>query len=153
MKHPPKFIGPLLGTITYPHLGGMLEEDFPFPKVGYGIVPSWPSRTALHLAAVNGQTESLQTLLFYKADYEKLRLNEVDGNPTKHHKFVKSTSPSDCQPYLVSELFRFGYSKSSTRPILKVTFYLASWPKIMVLPRKLTCPLKINGWKMYSLLK
>ena len=79
LKHPPKFIGPLLGTITYPHLGGMFEEDFPFPKGGYGVVPSWPSRTALHLAAVNGQTESLQTLLFYKADYEKLRLNEVNG--------------------------------------------------------------------------
>ena len=100
---------------------------------------------ALHLAAVNGQTESLQTLLFYKADYEKLRLNEVNGNPTKHHKFVKSTSSSDCQPYLVSELFRFGYSKSSTRPVLKVTFYLASWRKSMVslLDRKIT-PQKTN---------
>ena len=40
LKHPPKFIGPLLGTITYPHLGGMFEEDFPFPKGGYGVVPS-----------------------------------------------------------------------------------------------------------------
>eukprot|EP00435_Cladocopium_sp_Y103_P035426 s3103_g9.t1 len=33
---------------------------------------SWDVGTALHMASVNGQTEALQTLLFYKADFEKV---------------------------------------------------------------------------------
>ena len=44
-------------------------------------------------------------------------------------------------------------SKGNTSKMPETIQVSNNLPRVDVLPRKLTCPLKINGWKMYFLLK